>query len=380
MIKLNYKIIHLITGLNTGGAEMMLYKLLSRINHNKFDIYVISLMDVGPIGKKIKELGIPVMGLGMKRGVPNPYFLFKLTKVLRSKKPHILQTWMYHSDLIGFLAGRIAGIKRIVWNIRHSNLDPCSNKHLTLKIAQMCAILSRFVNKIICCSESSFKAHNKIGYMSEKMVVIPNGFDLDKFSPNDSAKSSLRAMLSIPKSHFIVGMVARWDPLKDHYTFIRAAKFVINSLPNVHFVLCGDLITQKNEKLLSWIKEQELEDHFHLLGRRDDIERIMPAFDLLVSSSKGEAFPNVLGEAMACEVPCVVTDVGDSAFIVGNTGYVVPPDEPELLAKDIIKFLNLSNGEKGRLGNQARNRVEENFSLDSIVRMYEQIYIDLLEK
>jgi glycosyltransferase involved in cell wall biosynthesis len=377
---MRYKLIHLITGLNTGGAEMMLYKLLSQIDRERFDIKVISLTDVGPVGEKIWGLEIPVIGLGMKRGVPNPFFLFKLARILKQEKPDILQTWMYHADLMGLLAGKLSGVTNIVWGIHHSNLSPESNKKLTIKVAEICAMLSKYTDKIICCSESSLKVHSKIGYSLEKMTIIPNGFDIKKFSPIHTANKQLKSQLSIPENSYLVGLVARWDPLKDHYNFIQAARIVTNYIQNVHFVLCGDGITLQNEELMSWIYEAGIENYFHLLGRREDINEIIPAFDLLVSSSKGEAFPNVLGEAMACEVPCVVTDVGDSAYIVGDTGFVVQPENPELLAKGIIQFLNLSKNEREHLGKIARERVQNHFSLDLIVRKYEDVYISLLDK
>ncbi|MBB6285316.1 glycosyltransferase family 4 protein [Geobacillus subterraneus] len=377
---MKYRLIHLITGLNAGGAEMMLYNLLSKINREKFDVKVISLTDVGPVGEKIKKLRVPVMGLGMKRGVPNPFFLLKLAMILKKEKPDILQTWMYHSDLLGLLAGKLAGTHRIVWGIHHSNLNPESNKKLTIKVAQMCARLSGMTDKIVCCSESSFNVHSKIGYNSEKMVVIPNGFDIGRFLPDVIAKKRLKDELSISENSYIIGLVARWDPLKDHYNFVQAAKIVAVNVPNVHFVLCGDDITTQNKTLISWIKEANVEQSFHLLGRREDVNKIMPAFDLLVSSSKGEAFSNVLGEAMACEVPCVVTDVGDSAYIVGDTGFVVPPEKPDLLAEAIIQFLNLSKNEREHLGKLARERVQNYFSLDLIVKKYEEVYINLLEQ
>jgi glycosyltransferase involved in cell wall biosynthesis len=359
---------------------MMLYKLLSQIDREKFDIKVISLTDVGPVGEKIKKLEIPVIGLGMKRGVPNPFFLLKLARILKQEKPDILQTWLYHADLMGLLAGKLVGVPSIVWGIHHSNLSPESNKKLTIKVAEICAMLSKYADKIICCSESSLKAHSKIGYSLQKMTIIPNGFDIKKFSPIHTANKQLKRQLSIPENSYLIGLVARWDPLKDHYNFIQAARIVANQIPNVHFVLCGDNITPKNETLISWIKDVNLEKSFHLLGRREDIHKIMPAFNLLVLSSKGEAFPNVLGEAMACEVPCVTTDVGDSAYIVGDTGLVVPPENPQLLGEAILTFLKSPASHRKKLGQLARERVENYFSLDLIVRKYENVYIDLLEQ
>ena len=377
----NIKITHVITGLNTGGAEMMLYKLLSKINRTRFDVLVISLTDVGPVGEKIKDLGIPVVGLGMKRGIPNPFFIFKLAKLLKYEKPDILQTWMYHADFMGLLAGKLARVENIVWNIRHSNLDQRINKRQTIIVAKLCSKMSNIPKRIICCSYASFNCHKEIGYCANKMEVIPNGFNLRLFKPNEFPYKNLLKTFALEDDAFLIGHVGRWDGQKDHFNLIKAAKIVIEKYPNVHFILCGQNIDQENDILSSYIEKAGVEKNIHLMGRRDDIPKIMPEFDLLVSSSKtGEGFPNVLGEAMACEVPCVTTDVGDSAFIVGDTGFVVPPENSQALADAIIKYFRLPVKERKRMGKKARQRVESHFALDIVVEKYESIYQSLLEE
>lgn len=328
-------ITHIITGLNTGGAETMLYKLLSNIDRTKFELKVLSLTDIGSIGKKIEKLGISVKALGMKRGVPNPRYVFGLVAILKKEKPDLVQTWMYHADLIGGLAAKLVRNVPVVWNIRHSNLDPKGNKKTTILTAKACAKLSKTIpKKIICCSEASFKVHSELGYKEEKMIVIPNGFDLDAFKPDAEARYSVRRELRIPDDAAIMGMVARFDPQKDHKNLINAAGVLCRSNKNIHFILCGDGITNDNKQLAKCIQENNLQVNFHLLGRRADIARITTAFDIASSSSSyGEGFPNVVGEAMSCEVPCVVTNVGDSAYIVGDTGIVVPPKNPLAMAR-----------------------------------------------
>jgi glycosyltransferase involved in cell wall biosynthesis len=211
------------------------------------------------------------------------------------------------------------------------------------------------------------------------MNVIPNGFDLRLFKPNENSSKNLLETLTLAEDAVLIGHVARWDGQKDHANLIKAAKMVIERYPNAHFILCGQNIDHKNDILCSYIKKAGVEKNIHLMGRRDDIPRIMPQFDLLVSSSKaGEGFPNVLGEAMACEVPCVTTDVGDSAYIVGDTGFVVPPENPQALADAMIRYFSLSFEERKQLGRKARKRVETYFALDLVVEKYESIYQSLL--
>lgn len=375
------KIIHIITGLNTGGAETMLYKLLSNIDRTKFELKVLSLTDIGSIGKKIEKLGISVKALDMKRGVPDPRFIFRLVAILKKENPDILQTWMYHSDLIGGIAAKMARNIPVVWNIRMSNLDPEGSKKTTILTAKACAKLSKTIpKKIICCSEASFKVHSELGYKEEKMIVIPNGFDLDAFKPDTEARYSVRRELRIPDDAAIIGMVARFDPQKDHKNLINAAGVLCKSNKNIHFILCGDGITNDNKQLAKWIQKYNLQANFHLLGRRADISYITAAFDIASSSSSyGEGFPNVVGEAMSCEVPCVVTNVGDSAYIVGDTGIVVPPKNPLAMAKAWEKLIKLPAEERKILGKLARKRIEDNFEISSVVNQYEVLYNQLFK-
>ncbi len=372
------KLTHLITDLDVGGAERMLQKMLARHDSSRFDVQVISLTDVGGVGKEIEKLGIPVRGLGMRAGLPDPLAVLRLTRWLRQDRPRLLQTWMYHADLLGGLAARLAGGIPTLWNVRHTNLDPRSNKAGTIRMARACAVMSRWLpSRIVSCSEASKRSHVTIGYSENKMTVIPNGFDLDTFRPDPSARASVRAELGIPEETPLVGLIGRFHPEKDHQGFVAAAGHLSALLSNVHYLLCGQGVTRDNPELAGWIASTGARDRWHLLGLRADIPRLMAALDVLVSSSVGEGFPNVLGEAMACGVPCVVTDVGDSAWIVGDTGKVVPPRAPLVLADACAGVLTTSSIDRQRLGLAARARVEQNFSLPAIVDRYERLYMEL---
>lgn len=375
------KVFHIITGLDTGGAETMLYKLLSNTDRNSFDSEVISLTDIGPIGEEIQALGIPVIALKMKRGVPDPRFVIKLARFLKRRKPDIVQTWLYHADLIGGVAARAAGTIPTVWGIHQSNLDPAVNKRMTLWTARVCAKLSGIIpQKIVCCSEASRRAHSEYGYVEDKMQVITNGFDLEVFKPDHKASASVRAELGLAAEDIIVGNVARYDPQKDHANLIDAASIIHRSHANVHFVLCGDGVTWDNQELSVRITDSGLEQVFHLLGRRGDIARITAAFNIACLSSCGEGFPNVIGEAMACEVPCVVTDAGDSASIIGDTGLVVPLCDPEKLAEGLIKMIEMGKEQRQQLGMAARQRVFTYYRIEHIVNQYEDLYRYILKE
>ncbi len=354
---------------------MMLYKLLSGTDRENFESEVVSLMDIGAIGKRIQELAVSVRALGMRQGVPSLPALLRLVYWLRQNPPHCVQTWMYHADLIGGISAKLAGGIPVIWGIRNSNLKPQHTKRTTLLTAKACARLSRRLPaRIVCCSEASRQSHKEMGYAEDRMVVIPNGFDLAAFKPDQEARPAVRRELCIPGEAPLIGLVGRFNPLKDHNNFIRAAAHLHACLPDVHFLLCGDGVTWENPELVEWIKTAGIQTRCHLLGRREDIPRLTASLDIACSSSNSEGFPNVIGEAMACGVPCVVTDVGDSAMIVGETGRVVPPRNPQALAECWRELLELGPEGRSRLGSAARHRVEEHFNLPLIVTRYERLY------
>jgi glycosyltransferase involved in cell wall biosynthesis len=373
------RITHVITGLNTGGAEMMLFKLLSRVDRNRFAPEVASLTSDGPVGERIRGLGIPVHAVGMVRGVPDPRGLLRLASYLRRSRPDLVQTWMYHADLIGGLAARAAGVRRLAWNIRGSDLDTSRTARGTILTVKLCARLSRpLPAAIVCCSEVARRVHADLGYDDRKITVLPNGFDVASLRPDAEARDDVRGELGIDLAAPLVGLIARFDPMKDHPNFIRAAGKVAARHGEVRFLLCGDGITPDNAELEREISAAGLAHRFHLLGRRSDIPRLNAALDVAVSSSRyGEGFPNVIGEAMACGVPCVVTDVGDSACVVGGTGRVVPKGDAPALASALGEILALAPGERAALGAAARRRVVENFEIGSVARRYEAFHAAL---
>ncbi|WP_456384910.1 glycosyltransferase family 4 protein [Desulfolithobacter sp.] len=369
------RIVHVITGLQTGGAEMMLCSLLSAMDRTVFSSEVISLVDTGPIGERIMQSGTPVQALGMRRGVPDPVAVLSLARKLRLARPDIVQTWMYHADLIGGLAAKLAGNVPVVWGIHNVDLDPEVTKQSTIWTARACAGLSRWLpGKIICCADVARQIHVGLGYDASRMVVIPNGFDTDKFRPDAQKRAMVRRELGIQDEALLVGMVGRFHPLKDHRNFIKAASLLHKKIPDVEFLLCGEGLSWENRALSEWIDSAGLRNHFHLPGRRKDIPAIMSALDVYSSSSAGEAFPLVIGEAMACGVVCVVTDVGDSGLIVGDTGAVVEPRNAKALAGEIERILKIPAQERRALGERARARILENFRLDVVADLYTALY------
>lgn len=373
------RIVHAITGLAAGGAEISLYRLLERIDPTRFESQVVSLTKDGPVGKKIRALGVPVSVLGMPRGVPDPVRWWRFSRWLRREAPHALQTWMYHADLIGGIAARLAGRIPVSWGLRQSNLVPGSSRRTTIWTAKACARLSRGLpTRIVCCSEATRAVHTELGYDATKLVVIDNGYDTQALQPDPAARASARAELGISEETPLVGLVARRDPQKNHAGFFDAARKLGARLPEAHFVLCGEGMEISSPTVARWVDTAGLGTRCHLLGRRDDIGRWNAALDVATCcSTYGEGFPNVVAEAMACGTPCVVTDVGDAARIVDTLGKVVPPGDAEALASAWYDLLTRPTEDRQELSRAVRQRIVENFSIESTVAKYEKLYTEI---
>jgi glycosyltransferase involved in cell wall biosynthesis len=373
------KVTHVITGLDTGGAETMLYRLLLHTDRAAYESEVISMTDIGAVGEKIRALGVPIRALGMRRGVPNPLGVLRLARWLSQYSPDVLQSWMYQADLVSGLAARLAGGMPVAWGIHNAYLEPRSVKRIKLWTVRACIWSSGWLpSRIVCCSEASREVHARLGYPQKKMIVVPNGADLAAFRPDPEARRSVCEELGLRVETPLIGLVARFDLPKDHRTFVQAAGLLHTRVPEAHFILCGDSITRENPQLTEWIDAARVRSRCHLLGRRLDMPRLSAALDVATSSSSfSEAWPLAVGEAMACGVPCAVTDVGDSSVIVGDTGRVVPPKNPQALADAWHGLLTLGPDERARLSQAARRRMEEHFDLLGAVAKYEKLYDEL---
>jgi glycosyltransferase involved in cell wall biosynthesis len=373
------KILHLITDLATGGAEIMLQKVLSQVDRSQFLNTVVSMTDAGSLGKQIEALQIPVFTLGLRRGIPNPLAVIRLVRLLRAERPHILQTWLYHSDLLGLVAGKLSRVPVIAWNVRCSDMNLQHYPRLTGVVLRALVRLSRLPEIVIFNSNAGWRFHQSLGYDPRRWMVIPNGFDLDEFYPDSEARFSFRREIRLPPEAVVVGLIARYDPMKDHQNFLRAVASVLEQRREIRFVLIGHGVDESNRELVAEIRSYNLSPYLHLLGARADVRKIMPALDVVVlSSAYGEGFPNVLGEAMASGIPCIVTNVGDAAAVVGDTGRVVNARDAAELAVAIAEIVDMPHEERRSLGRAARKRIERYFSLPSVVAQYELLYKQLV--
>lgn len=370
------RVLHVITGLIFGGAEVMLYRLIAATQSREMSHEVVSLTELGEISGRIRQLGVPTHALGMTRSrLPDPVKLLRLVALVRAFRPDLVQTWMYHADLLGGLAAKLAGAPRIYWGLHNAVVDEVHTRRTTRWTVSACAKLSRWIpDGIVTVSRAAQDLHVAAGYDPAKFVFIPNGFDVTTFRPDAAIRAEARAELGLPDGALAIGMVARVDPMKDHPNFIRAAALLAGRLPEARFLLCGPHTTPQNADLARLLAEHGVDERFHLLGNRNDIPRVMNALDVCTLSSLGEAFPLAIGEAMSCGIPCVVTDVGDSAYLVGDTGRVVPPRDPAALAGAWEALARLDPGARRELGLAARERIAQHFALPHVVEQYAELY------
>jgi glycosyltransferase involved in cell wall biosynthesis len=281
---------------------------------------------------------------------------------------------MYHANLIGGIVARLSGIRTISWGIHHTNLVPEVSPWSTILVARISALLSHLVPaSIVCCSQRSIEVHRGIGYRADKLIYIPNGYDISRFKPDSWERNRIRLELGIQGPIPLLGMVARHDPQKDHDNLIKALGILKRSRVVFRCALIGTGMDGTNQSLREAIDREGLFEDIILLGRRDDIPRIMNGLDLHILSSSSESFPNVLAEAMACGTPCVTTNVGDAAIIIGETGWLVPPSDPAALAGAIemaIKERSQDPSGWQKRCAAARDRIASNFEIGLMVAMY----------
>lgn len=373
------RIMHIITGLETGGAEMMLCKLVQNAESG-WDHTVLSLTGPGALGQLLQQGGTRVISLNFRRGGQPLRSARALLQKVRELRPSVIQGWMYHGNLAAMFAQRLgASHSALAWSIRCAFIEGRNEKWLTRKLARMGAQLSHRPGAIIYNSRRSREQHAAHGYADQLGLVIPNGFDVGRFKPDAALRAAARERLGISQGCTAIGLLARVHPMKDHATLLRAAAKVVYADGGVVFVVAGKGVPDLRQQLPELVKAAG--PRLILLPEESDTPAFMNALDICVlSSAWGEAFPNVLGEAMACGVPCVATDVGDCTDIVADTGLIVPPQAPEELARAILDVASLRPDCRRALGEKARARVAANYTLGQVRRRYEEVWNGLADR
>jgi glycosyltransferase involved in cell wall biosynthesis len=363
------KILHLITSLDRGGAQTALLRLVQHMDRSRVTSIVVSLLDGGSQAAELEASGITVMGLGMRRGVPSLGALLRLRRIIAAERPALLQSWLYHADLLALIAATLSPTMSFAWNLRCGYMELERYSLQVRVVRRILAWASARPDAVLANSESGRRYHEALGYHPGRWEIVPNGFDTDLFRPDAGHRAGWRNRLGLGDRQPLIGMVARLDPMKDHATFLAAAAEVARS-SDAAFVLVG-----AGTESLS--VPRALGGRLHALGERSDVQEILPALDVMVLASLGEGFPNVIGEAMACGVACISSDVGDAASIIADPTRIVKPRDATALARAILALLACGGEEVARLGLAARQRIVERYSLAAAVARYQTIYDEI---
>ncbi len=370
------RVLHVTTGLSIGGAEMMLLKVTSQSDRSRFLHSVVSLGAEGSLAPRFRDAGMEVHSLNISATRPR---LAALRSRIRTFDPALIQGWMYHGNVAATLGRALARSRAaLAWNIRQTLYDLRREKRLTAGVIRTGALLSRLPDAIVYNSSTSAMQHEKLGYDARRHKLIPNGFDCTAFAPDAQARARVRSQLRFRESDVVVGLVSRFHPMKDHMTFVAAAAQIATIYPQARFLLVGRGLRAPETGILAALENAGLGKRTTVEDERDDMVDVYNALDIACSSSAwGEGFSNAIGEAMACGVPCVVTDVGDSAAIVAQTGIVVAARDTARLAAAVGELVAVGPEGRRARGAAARLRIEEHYALAAVVAQYESLYESL---
>jgi glycosyltransferase involved in cell wall biosynthesis len=370
------KIIYVIGSLEIGGAEKTLYRFLVESDMDKNDVLIICLTAYGEMGHQLLKQGWNVVNVMINKK-NFLYSFYKIFNLINNFKPDIVHTWMYHSDFIGGIIAKIAGVKNVIWCIRTTNL--AADAKLTRFIRRTNALLSYIIpSRIVCVSESAKSKHTSLGYKSKNMIVIPNGYSADAFiNVNANFRSLFRSNFNIA-NELVIGSVGRFNFVKGQDIFVKSAIQVLERYPNIKFLLVGRDNNWQNRTLNTLIQNSGFTDSFILLDERDDVPQCLSVMDIYCLPSRTEAFPNALVEAMLSGLPCVATDVGDTKIIANNLCTIVPSENSDALANALINMIEMPESQRKLLGEKGKEHIQKEYSIDKMVRRYEDIYSELL--
>lgn len=362
-------VLHVITGLGYGGAERMVHRIATAAQQaGDIRTVVVSLTGEGAYGAALRHAGVEVHTLDMRLRLPSPLKIAKLASIVRWSRPDVAMTWLYHADLLGLAAARLAGGVPVVWNLRCSDMDFSRYAWTTRAVVSLLTRLSGRPFAIGYNSEAGREAHAALGYRPKRWRALPNGFDLNVWRPDPADRETVRREWAVADEDVVAALVARIDPQKDHETFLAAAVRAASRAPQLRFVLIGS----GTEALTI---PPEIGERTIALGARSDVDRLLRGCDLAVSSSAyGEGLPNAIGEAMATALPCVATDVGDSARLIGDTGRVVPPRDAGALADALADLAARPPRERMSLGDAAQRRLIAGYALSASLAAYRSVW------
>ena len=369
--------LHVITGVGPGGAERVLHRYIMATQSDEH--IVLSLLPRDMYAARMEALGAEFHTFDFSAGGGVWNAIRTTWRVVRARKPDAIKGWMHHGNLFGGLARVFYPRAILCYGFHSTAFSRREMKWPTYIISRLNAGLSWLLpNGCISCSAVSLREHQKIGYRGGIVRIIPNGVDSHRFRPDPAARTRMRSAFNLGPDDLVLGNVARFHPQKDHDTLFAMLRILKDAGLAAKVVCVGRHMTPENDALMGLIDQHGVRDEVVLLGERGDIADVTQAFDLgVLSSAFGEAFPNVLIEAMACGVPCVTTDVGDTPKIVGHTGEVVPPRRPEALAEAVQRMVALGQVSPSEA---VRQRILDNFTMERMAESYRAFFLDLIDR
>ncbi len=367
------KVIHIITGLGTGGAETSLYRLLQSLCGTSIESEVIVLAGEGELSARIAGVAKRVVHLNLNPVRPNPWKILTLRRLLTRAQPDIVHCWMYHANLVASIVS-VGRDWRLVWGIRQCVYNLKDEKLSTRQVIKCGAARSKLPDVIVYNSATSAKQHAKLGYSREQELVIPNGVDVTLYRRSNTDRQRLRGEFAIPDSAFVIGIIGRRHPVKDHATFWRAARELAESLDNAYFVAAGTGLSEADTEVLEELTALGIRERVRLVGNRPDMPAVYSALDVVTSTSVAEAFPNALLEAMASGCLCVATDVGEARSILGGHGIVVERGDASAVCDAWLQLSQLTEKEQSGRSEECRRYVLQHYSLEHMKTRYVALY------
>lgn len=357
-------IVFLVRSLEAGGAERQLIELVRNLDSSVFSPTVITFYPGALLEAELKSAPAVQLLSACKRGRWDTVaFVYRTWRMLRVLRPRIVHGYMYGANELAWMLGRAAGA-RVVWGVRASDMELRSYDWLTRVLFKTGAILSHHADLIISNSEAGRRHHLGLGYPRSNFITIPNGIDTEFFHKDVAAGARLRHECGFDAENLVIGLAARIDPMKDHATFLRAAAIAARESPRLRFIIVGAGAPARYAALRDLARQLGIDERVAWLGPRQDMPTTYSAMDIATSSSAfGEGFSNTLAEAMACEMPCAATDVGDARIVVGDTGSIVPARDPAALAQAWLALASEPPVCRAERGRRARERIVKNFGV-----------------